>query len=54
LILVKIIAKNADLGSKRAGVSSDFLGKLHDCNESFHWKEAFYRPLLYKEKNHCQ
>jgi hypothetical protein len=30
LIFGKIIAKIANLGSKKAGLSSNFLGKFHD------------------------
>jgi hypothetical protein len=35
------IDKIANIGSKKAGVSSDIFGKLHDFKENFHWEEAF-------------
>jgi hypothetical protein len=49
--LGKIIAKFADLGSKKA-IKFRFLEKLHDLKENLDWEEPFYRSLLYKHKNH--
>jgi hypothetical protein len=52
LILGKIITKIANLGSKKAGLKSGFLGKLHDLKENFNWEEAFYQRMLNKQENH--
>jgi hypothetical protein len=46
--LGKIIAKIANMGCKKAGLSSDLLGKLHDFKENFNWEKAFYRS----QENH--
>jgi hypothetical protein len=48
LILGKIIAKNANLGSKKAGLSSDYWENCMILKKKFNWKEAFYRSQLYK------
>jgi hypothetical protein len=48
----KFMTKIAIFGIKKAGISSYFLGKLHDFKENSNWEEAFYRPLLYKMENH--
>jgi hypothetical protein len=46
--LGKIIAKIVDLGSKKAGLSSDFWENCIIFKENFNWEEAFFRSLLYK------
>jgi hypothetical protein len=43
LILGKTIAKIADFGSKKAGLSSDF---WENCTNF--WEEAFFQSLLHK------
>jgi hypothetical protein len=48
LILGKIIAKIADLGSKKAGLSSDFWEKCMILKKISNWEEALFRSLLYK------
>jgi hypothetical protein len=54
LILEKIITSIANLGSKKAGLGSDFLGNcMILIKENFNWKKAFYWSLLFKLENHC-
>jgi hypothetical protein len=48
LILGKLIAKIADLGSKKAGLSSDFWGNCMILKKNFNLEEAYFRSLLYK------
>jgi hypothetical protein len=53
-MLVKIIAKIADLGSKKAGLSSDFWENCLILKKIFNWENAFYWGLLYKQENYCE
>jgi hypothetical protein len=48
LILGKIIAKIADLGSKKAGLSSDFWENCMILKKISIGKRPFFRSLLYK------
>jgi hypothetical protein len=48
-ILGKIIATTAYFGSIKISVTSNFLENCMILKRNSIWKEAFYRPLLYKD-----